>query len=450
MKMKKLLAAALATVLSIATFTACAGDTPATTDAPKTDAPTTDAPTADAPATDAPAPSVSGKLTFSVWDLDVSDYLPAIVNAFKAEYPDVEVEIIDTPAADYSQKLGIDLNGGAAADVFLIKDADTSYSLNKKGQIEDLSAYVQRDGVDLSMFNGLADYFNFDGKQGGLPFRTDYYVLYYNKDIFDAAGEAYPSNDMTWAEFEELAKKLTSGSGADKKYGAHFHTWQALVENWAVQDGKNTIMGPDYSFMRSAYEMVLRMQNEDMTIQDFGTLKAGSIAYGSAFQSGNVAMLPMGSWFIPTMIQKKAAGETNVNWGVATIPHPEGTPAGYTVGSTTPIAINAASANKDAAWEFVKFVTTSDKGTNIIAEAGQIPGCVDADLLKVITSQPGMPEGIGAAMEVKNITLDRPYVEYVNEVNQMLGEEHGLVMLGEITVDQFIETINTRSKEIQG
>ena len=50
-------------------------------------------------------------------------------------------------------------------------------------------------------------------------------------------------------------------------------------------------------------------------------------------------MLPMGSWFIGTLIQDKEAGKFDFNWGVTTIPHPEGVEAGATVGSTTPVAI---------------------------------------------------------------------------------------------------------------
>lgn len=59
---KRILTAALALALSLGVLTACGGDTPATTDAPKTDAPTTDAPTTDAPATDAPVGDVTLKV----------------------------------------------------------------------------------------------------------------------------------------------------------------------------------------------------------------------------------------------------------------------------------------------------------------------------------------------------------------------------------------------------
>lgn len=115
----------------------------------------------------------------------------------------------------------------------MLKDVDTTKSLYDKGQLADLTEYISKDGIELAAYNGLAENFKMpDGKVVGMPVRTDYYVLYYNKDIFDAASVAYPTNDMTWADFEETAKKITSSEGAAKKYGALIHTWQACVENW--------------------------------------------------------------------------------------------------------------------------------------------------------------------------------------------------------------------------
>lgn len=447
MKTKRLLALILTIVLAASIFAGCSS--PATNSESSTPASSSSEVVSSENSTpDNSETNTSEKITFSVWDVDTQlPYVRPMVEEFTKQ-TGIEVEIIDIPSADYSNKLSIDLNGGAASDVIMVKDADTMFSLTKKGQLADLSSYISNDNVDLALYNGLAENFNFDGTQTGLPVRTDYYVMFYNKDIFDAAGVDYPSNDMTWTEFEELAKKLTSGEGQEKKYGAHFHTWQALVQNWAVQNGKNTIMGPDYAFMKPYYEMVLRMQN-DGTIQDFATLKTGSIHYSGVFQNGQAAMMPMGSWYMSTHIDAIKNGETEVvNWGVATIPHPDGLAAGNTVGSSTPMAINEASKNKDAAWELVKFFTSAEGG-EMLADYGQFPGCVNDELLKTITSIDGMPEGANEALKIENIVLDRPIVEYVNEVNKMLEEEHGLIMLGEVDVDEGIESITTRSAEIQ-
>jgi multiple sugar transport system substrate-binding protein len=386
----------------------------------------------------------------AVWDLTVanSGYYGQLVTAFEASHPAIKVEVIDIPSADYTQKLSVMLNGGSEVDAFWIKDGDTTKGLSNRGQLADLSAYVKRDNINLADYSGLAERFNIDGKLVALPASTSYYVLFYNPDIFDKAGIPYPSNDMTWTQFEQLAGRLTSGTGTGKIWGAHFHTWQALVQNWAVQDGKHTIVDTDYSFMKPYYEMILRMQDAGI-VRDYGSVRAGNINYASAFVNGDVAMIPMGFWLASTIKERIDKGEAKVNWAVATIPHPEGTPAGWTVGSVTPVAVNQASKNKDAAWEFVKFVTSAE-GAAIYSRNATFPGRSNPQILSEIANVPGMPKGLLEALAVKNIALDRPMVDYVAEVNQMLGEEHGLILLKEVTVDKGLADMAKRSKEIQG
>jgi multiple sugar transport system substrate-binding protein len=383
-----------------------------------------------------------------VWDYATSSYYDDLIKAFEAKNPNIKVEPLDSPSADFTNKLTIQLNGGSDIDAFWIKDGDTTLGFANRGQLADLSAYVQRDKIDLKAFNGLAERFNIGGKNVAIPASSGWYVLYYNKDIFDKAGIPYPSNDITWEAYEALTKRLTTGSGANKIWGSHFHTWQALVENWAVQDGKYTIVETDYSFFKPWYEMVLRMQDAGV-IQDYGTLRSGGIAYANAFLQGNVATLPMGTWFYSTIIDRINNGETKINWGMSVIPHPTGTPAGWTVGSVTPIAINQNSKNKDAAWEFVKFIT-SEEGANIYAKWGQLPSRANTQNLTAIATAQGMPSDALQALTVTNIALDRPMVPFVNEINTMLGEEHGLILLKEKTVDQGIADMAKRSKEIQG
>ncbi|MDR2535468.1 MAG: sugar ABC transporter substrate-binding protein [Treponema sp.] len=396
------------------------------------------------------AAASGGPVTLKVagWDMMDSVVYKTLIDAFKKAHPNINVEMVDIPSADYTQKLQVMLNGGSDVDILWIKDGDTTKGHANRGQLADLSAYIQRDGIDLKGFNGLAERFNLGGKMVALPVSTGYYILYYNKDIFDKAGVPYPSNDMTWSQYEQLCAQLTSGSGTDKVYGGFLHTWNACVQNWGVQDGKNTIMATDYSFFKPYYEMALRLQTAGY-IWDYGSLRTSGVNYGSAFLQGNVATLPMGTWFYTTIITRINNQEANIRWGIAALPHPEGVPAGWTVGSVTPLAINQASKNKDAAWEFVKFAT-GEEGAKIHASAGSLPARANTQTLQSIANAPGMPEGALAALTVKNITLDRPMEDQVLQINQMLGEEHSLIMLGEVTVDQGLANMAKRSKEIQG
>jgi len=397
--------------------------------------------------------STGGRTTIKVSSWDVGNDPATSVNLrlqaeFEKANPGIIVEHIDTPSADYNQKLTIMLNGGSDVDVLWIKDGDTTPAYAQRGQLADLTPYMARDNINRDLYSGIAN-FTIGGKVVALPIRTDYYVLFYNKDIFDQAGIPYPSNNMTWTDWEALCARLTSGTGTEKIYGGFIHTWQACVQNWGVQDGKNTIIATDYSFFKPYYEMALRLQKAGY-IWDYGALRAGGIGYGNAFLQGYVATLPMGTWFMSTIINAQIEGSTKIkNWGVATVPHPQGVSAGYTVGSFTPIAINQASQKKDAAWEYVKFVT-GEQGAKMIAANGQIPGRQTPEILTAIGALRGMPQGVVDALAVRNVSLDRPYDPLSAQINQMLGEEHSVIMLGEITVDQGLANMARRSREIQG
>lgn len=444
--MKKYLIVTICAWLAAGLFAAC-GDSAAPPSAPEAPA---EAPVAssETPAALEPSDTPGGNIQVANWDTATMIYMQPLIDGFEAANPGIKVEIVDIPSADYTTKLSVMLNGGSDVDAFWIKDGDTTRDIANKGQLADLSGYIARDGIDLADFSGLAERFVMDGKTVAIPVSTGYYVLFYNKDIFDAAGEPYPSNDMTWTQWEELCGKLTSGSGTEKKYGGLLHTWQACVQNWGVQDGRHTIMDTDYSFLKPYYEMALRMQDSG-SIMDFATLKTGNIHYSGPFLQGDVATMPMGTWFMTTIIQKKEAGESDVNWGIAALPHPDDVPAGWTVGSVTPFAINEASKNKDAAWEFAKFLA-SPEGAKIYADGFAIPSRSTDDTLKAIASAEGMPEGAHEALKVQNISLDRPMMDHVAEVNQMLGEQHGLIMLKEVTIDEGLAEMGRLSKEIQG
>ena len=419
-----------------------------TTPAPETPAAESSAVQESTPAEETPAAS-GEQVTIKVahWDSYTEPSTQMLVDGFEAANPNIKVELIDIASGEYSNKLTVMLNGGNDLDVVWVKDPDNTPSIAERGQLEDLTPYIEKDGVDIAAMNG-SDALKLDGKQVALPVSTGFYVLYYNKDIFDAAGVDYPGNDMTWTEFEELAKKVTSGEGNDKKYGALFHTWQACVQNWAVQDGKHTILDTDYSFMKPYYEMALRMQDEG-TVMDYSTLKTGNIHYSSVFMEGQCAMMPMGSWFMSTMIEKTKAGETSVNWGVATLPHPDGVEAGWTVGSTTPMGVSAGSKYKDAAWEFVKYCS-GEEGAKIYADCGMIPARMNADTIKALAALDGMPEGLEEALQTKHVAMDRPLEVHSAEVNQMLGEEHSLIMIKELSIDDGLAEMGERSKESQG
>ena len=382
----------------------------------------------------------------TVWDVASIPYWQDLVDAYEAEHPNVTVELIDISSAEYQDVVNIMLSGGDETDIITVKDIPGYSAMLTRNQIVPLNDYIENSGIDLSIYSGAAEELTIEGSIYALPFRSDIWILYYNKTIFDEAGLDYPTNDMTWAEFDALARELTSGSGADKIYGAHFHVWRSTVQLGTVQDGANTVIATDYSFMTPMYEMVVGMQNDGI-IMDYGELRAGNIHYSGPFKNGQVAMLPMGSWFIATLIAAEDAGEFDFDWGVATYPHPDGVPTGTTAGTLTSLAINANSENKDAAWDFIQFYT-GPEGAEILAATGNLPAIRTPDALDAFVSIDGVPAEAREALQTTTVRLELPLDPNVGAVEQILNEEHELIMTNSVSVQEGIEEMTSRLSEV--
>ena len=394
---------------------------------------------------------LTGELSVTTWDNSTTPQFQAVIDAYMEKNPGVTINIIDTNADEYNNSLGISLSAAQPdPDVIWVKDMGSMLQMADKKQLMPLDDLIEKDGYDLSVYNGAAEQLQYNDTTYALPYRSDWYVLFYNKDLFDAAGVEYPSNDMTWEEYRELAAKMTSGEGSAKVYGSHHHTWEAMVSAWAVQDGKNTVVAKDYEFLRPYYEQALWLQDNGY-IQDYATLKTANIHYSSVFKNQQCAMMPMGTYFIATMMQAIADGECDFNWGIATIPHPDDVEAGYTVGSITPIAISAYTDAQDLAWDFVKFAA-SEEAADILAQNGVFAGIQTEESLNTIASAENFPEGDSSkeALKYINFVFDRLLDPQIEEIRVPLDEVYEMVMIGEYTLDEGIAELNRRVAEIKG
>lgn len=385
-------------------------------------------------------------LTMTAWDVATTPYWQALIDAYEAANPNVTVELIDIPSAEYQDTMNIRLSGGDDTDIITVKDIPGYSAMLTRGQIIPLNDYIEASGIDLSIYSGAAEELTYEGAIYALPFRSDIWILYYNKDAFDAAGVEYPTNDMTWDEFDALARELTTGSGAEKVYGAHFHVWRSAVQLGTVQDGLNTIISDDYGFMAPMYDMVTGMQSDGI-IMDYGELRAGNIHYSGVFENGQVAMLPMGSWFIATLIAAENDGLFDFDWGVAAYPHPEGVPAGTTAGTLTSLAINEESDNKDAAWDFIQFYT-GEEGAKVLAETGNLPAVRTPEVLDIFASLEGVPAEATDALQTTTVRLELPMHPSVGEIEQILNEEHELLMTNSLSVEEGLAETTDRISEV--
>ena len=392
-------------------------------------------------------------LKWAIWDQETTQYWTDIKEAYEASHEGVTVEMVDLGSTDYMTVLATDLSGsGTEFDVVTIKDVPGYATLVQKNAILPLDDYIKADGVDLSKYAGATDQVTVDGKLYELPFRNDFWVLFYNKDLFDAKNVAYPTNDMTWDEYDALAREMTDTTFGSQIYGGHYHTWRSTIGLMGVLDGRHTILDGDYEFRKPYYEMVLA-EEKDGVVRKYSDLKTEGLHYSAAFSGGDVAMMNMGSWFISTMITNLKSGEYDSslcgNWGIVKYPHAEGVEPGSTLGTITGLAVTAATDTPDAAWDFVKWVS-GEEGATVMASSGNFPAIMTDEVKDMIAGLDGFPtdEASKEALTVSNLYLEVPYAEHVSEINSVLDSYHGSIMTGEKTVDEGIAAMNEEVKKI--
>ncbi len=390
-------------------------------------------------------------LKWAVWDINATTYYQPLIDAYEAAHENVKIEMVDLGSTDYMTVLATELTGNDSdIDIATIKDIPGYATLVGKNALEPLDASIASAGIDLSLYGGITDQIVINEKLYALPFRSDFWVLYYNKDIFDKKGVAYPTNDMTFAQYDALARSVTDTTMGAQIYGAHYHTWRSAVQLFGILDGKNSIVGGTYDFVKPYYEMVLAQQN-DLVVQDYATLKTSSLHYSGAFAQGNVAMMNMGSWFIPTLIDKIKTGEyTDIkNWGIVKYPHADGVTPGSTLATITSLAVTSASKQKEAAFDFLNFVCGSE-GAEVIAGTGTIPAIKTDAVLDSISSMEGFPADAESkeALVTANTYLEMPVNEHSSEIETILNTAHDNIMSGNSTIDEGIAYMNTEVQKL--
>ena len=147
---------------------------------------------------------------FMRWDQNrVDNVAMPIADAFtEATGIGVEFENIGS-GRDYYTKLQTTVAGGTPPDVFY-PATHVANAYASKGALLTINEYVERDGIDLSVYDPtILELYMIDGQLHCLPIDHAALVVYYNKELFDAAGVDYPQDGWTWDDFLATADAMT-------------------------------------------------------------------------------------------------------------------------------------------------------------------------------------------------------------------------------------------------
>jgi multiple sugar transport system substrate-binding protein len=320
------------------------------------------------------SPKAPINITWSFWGSDEEVAInQKLVNQFEKFNSNIKVNTVYDSWDNYYTRLEKDWIGNKAPDVMFLENTSTYASMN---MLESLDPYLakEKDFKLEDFYPGLLELNRFNNKLYGLPRDNDTKVIFVNLKLLREAGLEKPKGGWTWNNLLEYARKLTKqdAAGTITQYGYAFEPndwwrlwmWQNEVEFF----DKFSITEPPTRFNVNSPDAINAIQffadlinkekvtplAADMDTSDEISALFAAGKLGMAF--GNHALVPFYS---------KTKG---LEWDV--VPLPAGKKrvnildgAGY--------VINTGSKNKEAAWEFVKFLS-SELGQGFFMESGVV------------------------------------------------------------------------------
>lgn len=286
--------------------------------------------------------------------------IDGLVADFEAENPDVKVEVISLPFGETKTQIVANHASGTIADVVGLNPPWTREFVDL-GILEPLDSYMAADDA----FNP-EDYFpasmeKIKGDTYLAPYNTLSFFLYYNKDMFEAAGLEAPTS---WADIVSSAATLTDINA--NKYGFTLSLSEGGASNGSILslypllyaangrtfvDGKYTVETPE----------MIEAMNMLKTLSEAGSIVPGENVKNDAmmveeFSLGNIGMMIQNDAHVATLAEKNP----DLNYGIIPIPSVDGSGTPELRHHGWDLGMTAKGKNKEEAWRFISFLMEKD------------------------------------------------------------------------------------------
>jgi len=346
---KSLLSVTLALVF-VFSAVGCGGTT-ATIAAPATAVPATAAnPTA------VPAEPTAEPITITFWNSFTgsdADTLKSIVSDYNQQNTDEVTVEMDIMSSDvFRQKVPPAIATNTAPDLITLNVADL-LAYEKAGSIEDLSDLFTATGLDKSDFLPASLQLGFlDNKQYGAPMQLlDTTNLYWNKDLFTAAGLDPDKPPTTFEELATYAVKLTDATKNQYGFGMCASAAPQFYAVFIKGNGGDAVdPSTNKSVLNSAANLATFEYLHTLAFTDGVTPKStGGVAMDNLMQSGQLGMYIDGPWLVPGLQSH------NINFGVGQVPSGSAGTFAILDGTLFAIPTGTDAAHKTAVYSFLKY-----------------------------------------------------------------------------------------------
>ncbi len=314
---------------------------------------------------------IEKEANLTMWGLwEQPDVMESVIQSYKAEHPKITITYEDRSVLkpdNYRERVFARADSDIGADIILVHN---SWVPRLKDNLAPMpSSLMSVDEYTAAFYPTAVQSAVADGKIYAVPLYYDGLVLVYNKDHFAEIGQQEPPT--AWEEFRRLALRLSVRAGEEGK--------SVLVRSGAALGTANNnehfsdILGLMFSQTDVSVPDELGTKPAADALDFYTTFAKQDNVWNNSFPEANVAfvqgktsMIFVPSWRIVDLL----AANPNLNFGVAPVPQaiPD-KPANWA--SYWMLTVPSSSKNQDAAWNFIKYLTSEEEELSMFNEASK-------------------------------------------------------------------------------
>lgn len=376
-------------------------------------------------------------------------YFEEAVKEFEELHPNIKIKTEAVLNDSYKEKIRVVLGSNNPPDVYFSWSGEFAYNFARAGQSLDLTSYVEED-TDWSgqIIESQFGPFTLDGKVYGIPWSTDGKAFFYNKKVFNDLNLEIPT---TWEELLTVSEKIKDAGITPIAFGSKApwtisHYIGSLNEYIVPED----VIAKDYSLSNSdgefAHPGYVTALEKFIELEPYFNQGVNSVDHQYARELFNGGKAAIGYFQLAEIgLIEPSLGEDLGVFNTPFVEGGEGNPSSITA-APEGIMISSKTKHPEEAMEFIKFLTSKEKGIEQLKEVSEYSA------VKETTT----PEN-GSALQQEAIDLivnaDKTYLwfdtavdikivdAYLNGVQQMLD--------GKKSAEDVMKDVQKAAKELK-
>lgn len=442
MKRKTSVCALLMILVAVAVMSAC-GKNSGSSDSGGSTAPSMGGTTAaDSSNSDKP---LAGTVLHTIASPSNEEFFTKINQEFK-EKTGIEIQVDTVGYNDVAPKLmNSFMAGGSTYDLFVMDVIDLPRFVSA-GWVAPVDEWIT-DDMKKDLLPFAAQALQYEGKFYGLPYASEYKSFVYNKAMLEKAGFTAPPK--TWDDFIQYSKTLQEKGIVKYASAWAWSQTEGLVCDFVAiassmggklfDDSGNPVLNSPENVQ--ALQLMVDMIYKHKIV-DPASLQYNESNVLSAMSAGDIAFEL--NWGLPlTPLNDKSKSKIVGQAEVAPLPY---TVSSATIAGPMSYAISAGSKNKEAAWEYIKFLNDQNGSKRQALEIGMFPGW--KSVYEDAEVKSGVP-GLDKILEQAEVAVNRPQIPWYNEWSSKFQVELQNALTQKKTPQQALDDAMEESQKIK-